>query len=66
MRKEQADVKILRLSSVADVETLTSHQRDLVEMTLEEGSLDYPRRITLRDLAKGNLRIDSVRGSPAR
>ena len=52
MKKEQVDVKILKLSSVADVENLTSHQRNLVEMALEEGFFDYPRRITLRDLAK--------------
>ena len=52
MKKEQVDVKILKLSSVADVENLTSHQRSLVEMALEEGFFDYPRRITLRELSK--------------
>ncbi len=52
MKKEQVDVKILKLSSVADVENLTSHQRSLVETALEEGFFDYPRRITLRELSK--------------
>ena len=52
MKKEQVDVKILKLSSVADVENLTSHQRNLVETALEEGFFDYPRRITLRELSK--------------
>jgi predicted DNA binding protein len=52
MKKEQVDVKILKLSSVADVENLTSHQRTLVETALEEGFFDYPRRITLRELSK--------------
>jgi predicted DNA binding protein len=52
MKNEQVDVKILKLSSVADVENLTSHQRSLVETALEEGFFDYPRRITLRELSK--------------
>jgi predicted DNA binding protein len=52
MKKELVEVKILKLSSVADVEKLTSHQRSLVEMALEEGFFDYPRRITLRELSK--------------
>jgi predicted DNA binding protein len=52
MKNEQVDVKILKLSSVADVESLTSHQRSLVETALEEGFFDYPRRITLRELSK--------------
>ena len=52
MKKEQVEVKILKLSSVADVENLTSHQKSLVETALEEGFFDYPRGITLRDLAK--------------
>ena len=52
MKTEQVDVKILKLSSVADVENLTSHQRSLVETALEEGFFDYPRRITLRELSK--------------
>lgn len=52
LKEEQVDVKILKLSSVADVENLTLHQRSLVETALEEGFFDYPRRITLRELAK--------------
>jgi predicted DNA binding protein len=52
MKNEQVDVKILKLSSVADIENLTSHQRNLVETALEEGFFDYPRRITLRELSK--------------
>jgi predicted DNA binding protein len=52
LKNEKVDVKILRLSSVADVENLTEHQRSLVETALEEGFFDYPRRITLRELAK--------------
>lgn len=52
LKSEQVDVKIMRLSSVADVEDLTQHQKSLVETALEEGFFDYPRRITLRELAK--------------
>jgi predicted DNA binding protein len=52
MKQEHIDVKILKLSSVADVENLTSHQRNLVQTALEEGFFDYPRRITLRQLSK--------------
>jgi predicted DNA binding protein len=52
MKQEHIDVKILKLSSVADVENLTSHQRSLVQTALEEGFFDYPRRITLRQLSK--------------
>ena len=52
LKQEQVEVKILRLASVADVETLTSRQRSIVEIALGEGYFDYPRRITLRQLAK--------------
>ncbi len=52
LKQERVAVKILRLASVADVETLTSRQRNIVEIALEEGYFDYPRRITLRQLAK--------------
>ncbi len=51
LKLEKVDVKILRLTSVADIETLTARQRNIVEIALEEGYFDYPRRITLRQLA---------------
>ncbi len=53
LKKEKIDVKIVRLTSVADVETLTVHQRSIVQTALEEGYFDYPRRVSLRQLAKG-------------
>ncbi len=52
LRTEKVDVKILRLTSVAGVENLTAHQRSLVEMALEEGFFDFPRKITLRQLSE--------------
>jgi len=52
LKSNKVDVKILRLTSIADVESLTSRQRNIVEVALEEGYFDYPRRITLRSLAK--------------
>ena len=52
LKEDKVDVKILRLTSIADVENLTSRQRSIVEVALEEGYFDYPRRITLRSLAK--------------
>jgi predicted DNA binding protein len=52
LKKEKVEVKIVRLSSVADVETLTAHQRAIVQTALEGGYFDYPRRISLRQLAK--------------
>lgn len=52
LKREKVDVKILRLTSIVDAETLTDRQRKLVETALEEGFFDYPRRITLRQLAK--------------
>ncbi len=52
LKEDKVDVKILRLNTVADVETLTSRQRSIVEIALEEGYFDYPRSITLRSLAK--------------
>ncbi len=52
LKHEKVDVKILRLTSIADVESLTSRQRSIVEVALEEGYFDYPRRIMLRSLAK--------------
>jgi len=52
LKDDKVEVKILKLASVADVETLTSHQRSVVEIALDGGYFDYPRRITLRQLAK--------------
>jgi predicted DNA binding protein len=52
LKQDQVDVKILRLTSIADIESLTSRQRSIVEVALEQGYFDYPRRITLRSLAK--------------
>ncbi len=52
LKKTNVDVKILRLTSIVDAESLTDRQRKLVETALEEGFFDYPRRITLRQLAK--------------
>ncbi len=52
LKAEKIDVKIMRLTSIADVESLTSRQRNIVEVALEEGYFDYPRRISLRNLAK--------------
>lgn len=51
MKEKQVDVKILSLSSMADAQNLTEHQRTLVETALEEGFFDYPRRISLQELA---------------
>lgn len=52
LKENRVDVKILQLTSVADVESLTSRQRSIVEVALEEGYFDYPRRISLRTLAR--------------
>ncbi len=52
LKQENIEVKVLRLTSVADVDSLTSRQRSIMETALEEGYFDYPRRITLRQLAK--------------
>ncbi len=52
LKHNKVDVRILRLASIADVESLTSRQRSIVEVALEEGYFDYPRRIALRGLAK--------------
>ncbi len=52
LKAAKVDVNILRLTSIADVDSLTSRQRNIVEVALEEGYFDYPRRISLRNLAK--------------
>lgn len=52
LKQKKVDVKILRLTSIADIDSLTVHQKDIVRVALEEGYFDYPRRITLRHLAK--------------
>ncbi len=52
LKEKKVEVKILKLTSLAGVENLTSRQRSVVETALEEGFFDFPRRITLRDLAK--------------
>ncbi len=51
IREKQMNVKILRLTSMANVQNLTEHQRKIVETALEEGFFDYPRRISLQELA---------------
>jgi len=37
LKQEKIDVKILRLTSIADIDSLTSRQRDIVGVALEEG-----------------------------
>ncbi len=44
-------VKVARLTSIADREQLTQRQREILQIALEKGFFDYPRKISVRQLA---------------
>ncbi len=44
-------VELMKLTSVDADELMTSRQEDILQIAFERGYLDYPKRISLRDLA---------------
>lgn len=44
-------VELLKLTSVDAEELMTSRQEDILQIAFERGYFDYPKRISLRDLA---------------
>jgi predicted DNA binding protein len=44
-------VELLKLTSVDMEELMTSRQEDILQIAFERGYFDYPKRISLRDLA---------------
>ncbi len=44
-------VELKKLTSVDDDELMTSRQEDILQIAFERGYFDYPKRISLRDLA---------------
>jgi predicted DNA binding protein len=44
-------VELMKLTSVDVEELMTSRQEDILQIAFERGYFDYPKRISLRDLA---------------
>ena len=45
-------VKVVRLNRLEDVDVLTERQEEIIRKAFELGYFDYPRKITIRELAK--------------
>ena len=52
LEKVHHDAKLVKLSSINDKEILTSRQGEIIRIAFEKGYFDYPKKITIRELAK--------------
>lgn len=52
LEKSHCEVKLTKLSSIDDKEALTSRQGEIIQIAFQKGYFDYPKKITIRDLAK--------------
>lgn len=46
------NVKVLQITRIEDREILTSRQEEIIRIAFEKGYFDYPKRISIRELAK--------------
>lgn len=51
LRKAGCEVTLGRLKEVADDEALTRRQEEILRVAFERGYFDYPKRVSIRDLA---------------
>lgn len=49
---QKYEVKVLKISKIEDREVLTSRQEEIIRIAFEKGYFDYPKRISIRELAK--------------
>lgn len=51
LRKTGFSVEIVRMTDIKSREELTSRQEEIVKIALEKGYFDYPKKISIRELA---------------
>lgn len=49
---QKYEVKVLKITKVEDREMLTSRQEEIIRIAFEKGYFDYPKKISIRELAK--------------
>ena len=52
LEKEHVAAEVVKISKLRDREELTSRQEHILQIALEKGYFDFPKKITLRQLAK--------------
>lgn len=52
MREKGFEVEILKMVDVESKEALTSRQEEIIRIALDKGYFDYPKRISIRELAR--------------
>lgn len=52
MKSRGFDVEIVKMAEVKGREALTVRQEEIIRVAFEKGYFDYPKRISLRDLAR--------------
>jgi predicted DNA binding protein len=52
LEKDNVKVEVSRISNVEDQAALTARQEQILQIALEKGYFDFPKKINIRDLAK--------------
>jgi predicted DNA binding protein len=52
LEKDDVKVEVSRISNVEDQAALTARQEQILQIALEKGYFDFPKKINIRDLAK--------------
>ncbi len=61
LKEKRFEVKLLRVSKVEEKDSLTQRQEEIVAYALEKGYFDYPKGISIRELAKRfNISISTL------
>lgn len=52
LKSKNVDAELVKLTKIDDKETLTDRQDKITQVAFERGYFDYPKRISLRELAR--------------
>lgn len=52
LKRKSVEVELVKLTKIDDKETLTERQDKITQVAFERGYFDYPKRISLRELAR--------------
>lgn len=52
LKKKSVDAELIKLTKIDDRESLTERQDKITQVAFERGYFDYPKRISLRELAR--------------
>ncbi len=52
LQDEQVAAEVIKISKLEEVEELTARQENILQIALERGYFEFPKKITLRQLAK--------------